>query len=117
MPTARLILDRVEAYPGVARVYQLSPPLLYDGQEREYVLVWVAKYKPGRDCKVSVIPSSSTGAIIEQSMRARPGSFVAHANPHSTPEALEGAFQWALATAGQAFLPGPTGGYTIVEEP
>lgn len=115
MATATLVLDGVSGYPGLARVYKVSPPLLYDGVEREYVLVWVREPRMHKDATVSVIMSTQTGAPIEGSMKTRPGTFVAHGNPFSRAEYLEGCFAWALLSAGQAEGPGAASpeGYVI----
>ncbi|MGW4718249.1 hypothetical protein [Nocardia sp. NPDC004260] len=117
MATAVMVLDKVPGYPGLARVYQLDPPLVYDGREREYALVWVPQPAPHMDVTVSVIMSSRTGVPIEGSMRARPGTFVAHGNPHADPAHVEGCFAWALAGAGQAVALGAGSGegYVIVQ--
>ncbi|MGI5222158.1 hypothetical protein [Nocardia sp. CA-290969] len=117
MATATLVLDEVPGYPGLARVYQLDPPLLYDGVEREYVLVWVREPAAHMDGAVSVIMSTRTGAPVEGSMRERPGSFTPHGNPFSRPDHLKGCFAWALRGAGQAegLGAGSAEGYEIVE--
>ncbi|MBF6298206.1 hypothetical protein IU459_11710 [Nocardia amamiensis] len=117
MATAVMILDKVPGYPGLARVYKLDPPLVYDNQEREYALIWVPQPSPHVDVTVSVIPSTRTGVPIEGSMRARPGTFVAHGNPFARPDYLEGCFAWALAGAGQAAVLGAGSGegYTIAQ--
>jgi hypothetical protein len=112
-----LVLDQVPGYPGLARVYHLAPPLLYDGVERDHALVWVREPAAHMDAAVSVIMTTQTGAPVEGSMRERPGSFTPHGNPFARTDHLEGCFAWALAGAGQAEGPGASSpdGYTIVE--
>ncbi|WP_280371193.1 hypothetical protein [Nocardia wallacei] len=117
MATATLVLDNVSGYPGLARVYRVSPPLLYDGAERDHVLVWVREPRMHRAARVSVMMSTQTGAPIEGSMLERPGSFTAHGNPFGRLDHREGCFAWALLGAGQAEGPGagsPTG-FVITE--
>lgn len=120
MATATLVLDDVPGFQGrgAARLYRLSVPLIYDGREFDHVVVWVQYPTARRDAWVSVIMATRRGMPAEGSMRERPGSYPAHGNPHASPEALEGAFAWALATAWQAG-PDPDGehGYTIVNDP
>ena len=116
MATATLVADRVPGYAGLARLYRVDPVLVYDGKEYDHVLVWVQVPAPHMDARVSVFMSTSRGAPAEGSMRERPGTFVAHGNPLNDPAAIEGAFAWAMAGAGQFSPQGlSTGGYVIAD--
>ena len=102
MATAVLVLDNLHGYePGLARLYRIDPPLLYDGREHDHVLVWIRPGGGAIDPAVSVIMATRRGAPAEGSMRERPGSFLPHGNPLDSPETIEKACEWALATAGQ----------------
>lgn len=114
MATAVLIKDNLPGYPGLARLFALTPPLVYSGTEFDHALVWVQVPAPHMDGRVSVIMATSRGMPAEGSMRERPGSFVAHGNPLNDPAALEGAFVFALGAAGQWRAHGLSeGGYVI----
>ena len=117
MATAILVADRVPGYAGLARLYRVDPVLVYDGNEFDHVLVWVQVPEPHMDARVSVLMATSRGAPAEGSMRERPGTYVAHGNPLNDPAAVQGAFVWALAGAGQALPYGMSSaeGYVITD--
>lgn len=100
-PSATLHADDHGGMPGPAKIWRLDPPHDFGGYTADYAVVVLVEPQPHMDAEVLVFGCDETGGSVDptRTLRRKPGSFTLHDYP-TTPEAVWGAHQWALASLG-----------------
>lgn len=106
MAKATLHLDNVGGHAAPARVWRLDPPAQINGQQHEFVAIWIIPGAGYQDPEVVTVAATETGAIAGRSVQRRAGSYVLPGNP-DTLDYVNGAHWLALQLLG---------GYEIVSD-
>lgn len=99
MATATFHADKVRTHSGPAKVWRLDPPARIDGQEHEFVCIWIDSGGKHQSPEVVTVAATESGAAIGGSIRRRAGSFTLQGDPDS-PEYVDGCHWLALQLLG-----------------